>query len=322
VARTALVTGGAGFIGSHIVDRLIADGYSVVVIDNESTGKRTQVNSRARFVHGDVRVDADLAQVFEGGAPIDVVFHIAGQASIKLSYQDPLADLNVNTVGTINVLQRCVKHRVPRLLFASSMTIYGTPTTVPTPEATPIDPVSFYAITKYAAERYVHLTAKRPDLAAPLHVTSMRMFNVYGERQSLTNAYQGVFAIFMGNVLRGEPINIHSDGEQYRDFVHVSDVARAWVGAVDNARSYDGVFNLGTGAPCSVNRLCDLVLAHFGKTRATYDVRHHPAQPGDIRGSAADVSRARDVLGWTPSVPFEDGMRATIAWAREQTGSA
>jgi UDP-glucose 4-epimerase len=250
---------------------------------------------------------------------VDAVLHIAGQASIRLSFADPAADLNVNTLGTINVLQACIQHRVPRLLFASSMTIYGDPAVVPTPEDTPPDPLSYYAITKYAAERYVHTTARRRDLGFDLNVTSLRMFNVYGAGQSLTNAYQGVLAIFTGNVLRGEPIKIHADGEQSRDFVHVDDVARAWLNALDNPASYGKVINLGTGKPTSVNQICDLVLAAFGHTRTTYPVEHHPAQPGDLRRSAADIRRAKTLLGWQPQVDLDAGMRSTIAWAKTQT---
>src|SRR4051812_44952233 len=241
MTRRILVTGGAGFIGSHIVASLIERGFSVVVIDNESTGKRANVHPAAEFVAGDVRNPADLTPIF--AADVDAVLHIAGQASIRLSFQDPSADLNANTLGTINVLQQCIAHRVPRLIFASSMTIYGNTSIVPTPETTAPDPVSYYAITKYAAERYVHTTAQRRDLGFDFNVTSLRMFNVYGAGQSLTNAYQGVFAIFIGNVLRGEPIKIHADGEQSRDFVHIDDVTRAWIDAIDNPASYGQVVN-------------------------------------------------------------------------------
>lgn len=309
-----LVTGGAGFIGSHLVDLLVSRGHAVTVLDNLSTGSRAYVNPAAEFIDGDVRSEADLAPIFERG--VDVVCHIAGQASIRLSYMNPTDDLNVNTLGTINILRQMTAHRVPRLLFASSMTIYGNPTSAPTPETAPPDPVSYYGITKYAAERYVHLTAARKDLGFTFAPTSFRMFNVYGVRQSLTNAYQGVFAIFMGNVLRGEPIHIHSDGEQSRDFVHVSDVARAWADAIDNPAAHNQVINLGSGRDTSINRLCDLVLENFGYTRQTYDVRYHAAQPGDIRRSAADVRKAAELLAWMPSVVFEEGMRETIAWAR------
>ncbi len=238
MAQRILVTGGAGFIGSHLVDLLVARGKQVIVYDNLSTGKLDYLNPQAEFIEGDVRDEARLTSTFERG--IDAVCHIAGQASIRLSYLDPAADLNVNTLGTINILKACAAYRVPRLLFASSMTIYGNPLIVPTPETAPPDPVSYYGVTKYAAERYVHLASQRKDLDYAFHVTSFRMFNVYGVRQSLTNAYQGVFAIFLGNVLRGEPINIHSDGEQARDFVHVSDIARAWADAVDTPENGGG----------------------------------------------------------------------------------
>jgi UDP-glucose 4-epimerase len=316
MTKHVLVTGGAGFIGSHMTDTLIARGYRVTVLDNESTGNRDFVNPAATYIKGDVRNVEDLEKAFS--EPLDAVMHIAGQASIRKSFMDPTADLEVNTVGTIHVLQQCIKHRVPRLLFASSMTIYGTPDVAPTPETTPPAPLSYYGVTKYAAERYVHLTAGQKQLDFDFHVTSMRMFNVYGPRQSLNNSYQGVFAIFMGNVLRNEPINIHSDGEQSRDFVHVKDVARAWCDAMEDDRTFGEVINIGTGQPTSVNRLCDLVLKSFGYTRDTYEVNHHPAQPGDIRVSAADITKARQLMDWEPTIPFDQGMSETIEWAKQQ----
>jgi len=311
--KTVLVTGGAGFIGSHIVELLLERGYQVVVLDNLSTGDRSRIDTRAQFILGDVRDPDDVAKAFESG--VDAVIHIAGQASISLSFQDPSTDLRVNTLGTINMLQASIAHHVPRFLFASSMTIYGNPTVVPTPETTPPDPVSYYGVTKYAAERYVHLTAARRDLPTPLNVTSFRMYNVYGEHQSLDNPYQGVLAIFIGRLLRGQEIVIHSDGEQSRDFVYIGDVARAWVDAIDTPATYGQVINLGTGTPTSVNRLCDAVLSAKGQSRGTYPVRHTEAQLGDLRESSADITRARELLGWEPHISLDEGMRRTVAWA-------
>jgi UDP-glucose 4-epimerase len=316
MTRTILITGGAGFIGSHVAEGLLAAGFKVVALDNEATGNRANLPAGADFVRGDVRDTAVLDAVFARG--IDAVFHIAGQASIRVSFADPAGDLEVNTLGTIRVLEACLRHRVPRLLFASSMTIYGSQPVTPTPETAPPDPISYYAITKLAAERYVHATALRPDLGFDFRVTSFRMFNVYGPRQSLTNAYQGVFAIFVGNVLRGEPITIYSDGEQARDFVHVSDVARAWIMALDHPAAMGQVFNLGTGIPTRVNTLVDIVLRAFGHTRESYPVVYKPAHAGDMRLSAADVSRAREALGWQWQVGIEGGMAETIAWARNR----
>lgn len=319
MTRRVLITGGAGFIGSHLAEGLLAAGFEVVTLDNEATGNRANLPAGAEFVRGDVREVAALDAVFERG--IDAVFHIAGQASIRVSFADPAGDLEVNTLGTIRVLEACLRHRVPRLLFASSMTLYGSQPVTPTPESAPPDPISYYAITKLAAERYVHATALRPDLGFDFHVTSFRMFNVYGPRQSLTNAYQGVFAIFIGNVLRGEPITIYSDGEQARDFVHVGDVARAWITALDHPAAMGQVFNLGTGVPTRVNTLADIVLRAFGHTRESYPVVYKAAQAGDMRLSAADISRVREALGWMPQVRIEEGMAETIAWARGEVHS-
>ncbi len=314
MAKRILITGGAGFIGGHIAELLLSRGHQVVAIDNLATGKRENLPAGAELFTGDVTDLELLDTVFAGG--IDAVMHIAGQASISLSFANPAADLNTNTLGTVRVLQACIQYKVPRLLYASSMTIYGANPVTPTPESTPADPISYYAITKYAAERYVHATAVRPDLDFPFNVTSFRMFNVYGPRQSLTNSYQGVFAIFVGNVLRGEPIRIYSDGEQARDFVHVSDVARAWVDALDTPASYGQIINLGTGQTTSVNELADLVLAAFGHTRETYPIEYRVAQAGDMRVSAADISRAHELLDWSPQVAVNAGMAETIAWAR------
>ena len=312
--KRCLVTGGAGFIGSHLADRLIALGHQVTVIDNESTGFRHNVNPRARYIRGDVTSLGDLEKAFAPG--LDVVFHIAGQASTIKSFHDPQADLNTNVVGTINVLKKCVEHRVPRMLYASSMPAYGHPPNLPVVETELCKPISYYGVTKYAAERYVLATAERNDLDFPFVATCFRMFNVYGPRQSLSNPYKGVVAIFISNLLNGQPITIFGDGEQSRDFVHIGDVVDAWVAAVDNEAARNQVFNLGTGRRHSVNQLVDVVLAAFGKSRSTYSVVYEALRPGDQRHMEADVSKAASLLRWRPRINFEQGMTETIAWAR------
>ncbi len=314
MSKRILITGGAGFIGSHLAAALLQRGDLVVILDNLNTGDKANIPAGAEFIRGDVRNPADLAPIFEQG--VHVVLHIAGQASIRLSFQDPANDLSVNTTGTINILQQCIQHRVKRLLFASSMTVYGNTEIVPTPETAPANPVAYYGVTKYAAERYVQLTAQRNDLNFDFNVTSLRMFNVYGPWQSLTNAYQGVLAIFLGRVLRGEPIVIHGDGEQSRDFVFIDDVVRAWITAIDQPATYGQVINLGTGRPCSVNQLCDVILKAAGRSRASYPVEHTQAQPGDMRVAAADIQLAQSLLNWTPQVALEDGIQQTLDWAR------
>src|SRR5262249_24885439 len=236
--------------------------------------------------------------------------------SLIRAFTDPAIDLRTNVIGTLNVLEACVKHRVPRLLYASSMQSYGVTDVVPTPEDTPCRPASYYGITKYAAERYVHTTAERVYLDFKLKVTSFRMYNVYGPRQALDNPYQGVLGIFLGNLLRGEPLTIFGDGDQTRDFVYVGDVAEAWVGALNNPVSHGGVFNIGSGRETSINQLADLALASFGRSRRDVDVRYAAGRPGELRRVAADTARARAVLGWQPRVSFEQGLVETVRWAK------
>jgi UDP-glucose 4-epimerase len=307
-----LVTGGAGFIGSHLTERLLAEGQAVTVLDNLSTGRRENVPSGAELVEADVgdreAVDSTFAR-----ADFDAVFHIAGQASIRLSFAEPEVDLRTNVVGTVNVLRGCIESGVPRLVNASSMTVYGEPEHVPTPEDVPCVPVSYYGVTKYAAERYAHVTAARADVE--LAVTSLRMFNVYGPRQSIANPYQGVLAIFIGNVLRREPITIHGDGEQTRDFVYVDDVVDAWLRVLADPSTGSSVLNVGSGRETSVNELADAVLGALGESRESWELRHEPAQLGDQRRAAADVS-AMSALGWSPATPFAAGIERTVEWAR------
>lgn len=311
-----LVTGGAGFIGSHLADELVAKGHGVVVIDNESTGLRENVPASAQYIKGDVSNREELERAFATG--VDAVCHIAGQVSLIRSFTDPTVDLRTNVIGTLNVLQLCIKYRVPRLLYAGSMTAYGNTTVLPTSEDTPCDPVSYYGITKFAAEGYVRATAARPDLDFKFDATCFRMYNVYGPRQAVDNPYQGVLGIFLGNVLRGEPITIFGDGHQSRDFVYVDDVVDAWTGALCNDASFGGVFNLGSGHRLTINDLATHVLAAFGRTRDDYTVQYAPGRPGEQRQVEADISRARAILRWQPGVTFDVGLKQTLVWAAGQ----
>jgi UDP-glucose 4-epimerase len=315
-----LVTGGAGFIGSNLADRLLNDGHDVVVIDNESTGKRQNVPAGARYVKGDVRRQEDLDIAFSAG--VDAVCHIAGQVSLALSFVNPVGDLRTNIEGTVNVLSACVRHRVPRLLYASSMTIYGLTDILPIPETAQCSPISYYGITKYAAERYVHTTAERVDLGFDFHVTSFRMYNVYGPRQALDNPYQGVLGIFLGNLLRGEPLTIFGDGNQSRDFIYIGDVVEAWSSALTAPSTYGHVFNLGSGRRLSINDLVRHALAAFGQQPSAAMIRHAPARSGEQRHVEADIHALRKALSWAPRVSFESGLAVTSRWARSARDGA
>jgi UDP-glucose 4-epimerase len=307
-----LVTGGAGFIGGHLAHGLVAAGHDVTVLDNLTTGTRDNVPESAVFVEADVRDRNAVLAAFAAGR-FDAVCHIAGQASIRVSFSTPEDDLATNVLGTLNVVHACLEHRVPRLVYASSMTAYGEPPVVPTPEDVACVPVSYYGVTKLAGERYVQITGARTDVA--LDVTSLRMFNVYGERQSIDNPYQGVLAIFVGNLLRGEPITIHGDGEQTRDFVYVGDVVDAWLRVLGDPGSYGRVLNVGSGRETSVNELAAAVTAAFGERAAGRELRRAEAQLGDQRRSAADTTALR-ALGWAPATSLEEGLGRTVEWAR------
>jgi UDP-glucose 4-epimerase len=310
-----LVTGGAGFIGGHVAEGLLARGDDVVVLDDFSNGKRVNVPEGAMFVQADVR-DADAIAAAVKGA--DAVCHIAGQASIFRSFETPERDLAVNVAGTLAVVEACIRAGVPRLINASSMTVYGEPARIPTPEDEPCVPLSYYGVTKYAAERYAQIAGTQPGVE--LAVTSLRMFNVYGERQSLTDPYQGVLAIFVGNLLRGEPVTIHSDGSQTRDFVYIADVVDAWLHVLDEPATASRVLNVGMGRETSVNDLVDAVLAAAGSTRDEWPVVSNPAQRGDQRRACAGIAALEAATGWQPRTSIEEGIERTVAWARKATG--
>jgi len=308
---TILVTGGAGFIGSHLADALLERGDDVVVIDDLSTGSHDHVPRNAELVEADV-ADAEAVRSAFEGRRFDAVVHIAGQASISKSFDNPENDLRVNVVGTLNVIDQMVAHGVSRLVYASSMTAYGEPQTIPTPESEPCIPISYYGVTKYAAERYVQVAGARTDVE--LSVTSLRMFNVFGEGQSLTNPYQGVLAIFIGNVLRGEPITIHSDGKQTRDFVYIGDVVDAWLRVLADPGTRGGVYNVGSGRETTIAELAQAVVRAFGHDE--WEIHTGPEQRGDLRRSCADVNALEQATGWRPHTSLDEGMRRTIDWAR------
>ncbi len=311
-----LVTGGAGFIGIHLARRLLADGHEVFVVDNESNGDPALLPAGAKYTRGDVTKPDEIEAVFAAG--LDAVCHIAGQVSIIKAFSDPVADLRTNTEGTVQVLKLCVKYKVPRLLYASSMTLYGDCKLVPTPETEPCMPDSYYGITKFAAERYVHSTAERPDLGFDFSVTSLRMFSVYGPGQSYNNPYQGVLGIFSGNVLRGEPITIFGDGEQTRDFVFVEDIVDGWSRALTAPAAKGRIINLGGGRSTSINQLADAVVGAFGHAKGGYEIRHAPGRPGEQRSVQADIRKAGELLGWAPKTSFEAGLKKTVEWAKSE----
>ncbi len=311
-----LITGGAGFIGHHLVRGMLDAGWGVTVIDNESTGDRKLVPEQATYIKGDVRDEQKLEEAFSGKP--DVVFHLAAQASNIKSFGNPAHDVEVNICGTVKVINKCLEHKTPKLVYAGSMTAYGNMDTLPVAEDYPLNAISYYGIGKAAAERFVLATAMRPDLTAPFEGVVFRMFNVYGPGQSLDNPYQGVLAIFIGNVMRDEPHAIDGDGLQTRDFVYIDDVVDAWRRACRPGAGNGRAINLGSGRQISVRQLAAQSCKALGKDPESYPVVNRPRRPGDQRYAQADITLAGQVLDWSPEIDFPEGLARTVKWALDE----
>ena len=303
--RRALVTGGAGFIGSHLVERLLLEGMEVTVLDNLSIGKRENVPTGARFVLGDVR-DPDIVAAVVSG--VDVVFHLAARVSIRASVAGFWEDAETNLMGMLNVLRACASRRAKKLIYSSSMAVYAdAPSPVPLPESYDTVPISPYGVAKLASERYAMLVAAQSGFEA----VALRIFNTYGPRQTFT-PYVGVITIFVQRLLRGEPPIIFGDGEQCRDFVYVGDVVEAMFRAM-LSDVHGGVFNVGSGRGISVNQIASLLCARL---RPDISPRYAPAHAGELRNSVADISKAQRLLGYEPHSQLEERIDEVIAWNR------
>ncbi|RJQ18361.1 MAG: SDR family oxidoreductase [Nitrospiraceae bacterium] len=300
-----IVTGGAGFIGSHIVDELINNEYEVVVIDDLSTGREENINGKAKFYKLDIRNTAGLEEIFRNEKP-DYVTHQAAQKDVRVSVSDPVYDAEINILGTINILQNCVKFNVSKFIFASTGgAIYGEQDIFPAPETHPTNPISPYGITKLTAEHYMYYY----KAVHGLDYVSLRYANVYGPRQD-PHGEAGVVAIFIQKMLRGEQPVINGDGEQTRDFVYVGDVARANISAIKNATS-ENIFNIGTGVETTVNQIFhhirDIINPNIKE-------KHGPSKTGEQLRSVIDFSMAVEMLNWEPGVSFSNGLKKTFEY--------
>ena len=300
-----LVTGGAGFVGSHVVDRCVEAGHGVAVVDDLSSGLRQQVNVAARLHVVDIRTPA-LDDVFRGEAP-EAVVHLAAQASVGRSVANPQLDAEINVLGSLNLLECARRAGTRRFVYISTGGAgYGDTDVVPTPESHPTRPVSPYGTSKVAAELYLGCWEALHGLSGVV----LRLANIYGPRQN-PHGEAGVIAIFTDRLLRGEPCIINGDGLQTRDYVYVSDVAEAALRALERPQ-VTGPVNIGTGVETTVVALFEALRAAFGHGES----RHGPARPGEQRRSLLDASRARQVLGWTARVGLDEGLRRTVAAAR------
>ncbi len=306
MSERILVTGGAGFIGSHIVDALVAAGHEVAVLDNLSTGKRENVAPAAHLYVADLREPAALAAVFAEVGPT-AVYHEAALADVRASLREPAEYAQVNIVGTLNLLEACrAAGSVRRFVFASTGgAVYGDPAELPATEACPAHPLDPYGASKLACETFIATYRHNYRLETVI----LRYANVYGPRQD-PYGEAGVVAIFAAAMLEGRPVTINGDGLQSRDFVYVGDVAAANVQALMWG---GGIYNIGTGRPT------DILTIYRELARATgyaLPPQHGPAKPGEARHNYIDPARARRELGWTAEVPLAEGLRRTVAGLR------
>ncbi len=295
-----LVTGGAGFIGSHLTEALLAAGHQVRVLDNLSTGKRENLprHPRLELIEGDVR-DAD--QVNRAAQGMETAFHLAAVASVAASVEDPVATHGSNFLGTLNLLEAARRHSLSRLLYASSAAVYGDTAALPVREDSTLRPQSPYAADKLCGEYYLAFYA----LKYGVQWTAFRFFNIYGPRQDPSSPYSGVIGIFMERVRSQQPVTIYGDGEQTRDFVYVADLIEVLIRSMDDVRTHGQAVNVGCGVECSLLEMLEGLEQLSGEP---VERRHEPARVGEIRRSRADVSRLRQSLGYAPDTPIRIGL--------------
>ena len=301
-----LVTGGAGFIGSHIVDKLIENNYDVIILDNLTTGNKNNINPKAEFVNADIR-DKDLDEKINF-KDVEVVIHQAAQINVRYSVENPVNDANINILGIINILEMTRKYDINKIIFASSVGIYGEPNYLPVDENHPINPLSPYGLSKYVGEEYIKLYNRLYGIEYAI----LRYSNVYGERQD-PRGEAGVISIFIDKMLKNQNPVIFGDGNQTRDFVYVGDVARANLMALNWKNE---VVNIGTGKETSVNELFNIIKNEIGfKGTAIYD----KPREGEIYRIYLDIKKAES-LGWEPEVDLKDGIKKVVNWMKNYKG--
>ncbi len=306
--RRAVVTGGAGFIGSHIAQSLIENGVRVTILDDLSMGKKANIPAGAKFIRGDIMDGGALARAFAGA---DVLFHEAARVSIRNSVKEPLDDAQINFLGTLKAVEAARKFKLKKIVYASSMAVYGNAVKLPIAETHPTEPASPYGIAKLAGEKY----ALQMGALYGIDAVALRYFNTFGTRQTLT-PYVGVITIFINALLAGKTPTIFGSGRQVRDFVSVLDIAAANILAMKKPVK-QGVFNVGTGKGISVNDVAKLLVRRINpKLR----IKHGPPQAGEPSGSIADISRAKKILGYKPRWALEDKIDEIIRWNGARNG--
>ena len=310
----ALVTGGAGFIGSHLVDALVAQGDEVAVLDDLASGYADNVNASARLIVGDVATGEDVRDAIEGA---ELVFHLAAARSVSRSVEQPISTDRTNTSGTLTVLEAAREAGVRRVVCTSSSSVYGGASDTPTPESAPLVPRSPYAVSKLAGEQYARVYSELHGL----ETVTLRLFNVFGPRQRPDSAYAAVIPLFIAALRSGVPAQIHGDGRQSRDFTYIDDTVSGYLAAATApAEKCSGrVFNIAGGGE---HDLLELLSALERLLDVRIEPVHADPRAGDVRRSCADNAAARRDLGWSPTVGFEEGLARTVAWLSESSPPA
>ena len=301
--NTALVTGGAGFIGSHLVDELLNSGRRVIVVDDLSSGQLKNINSNCVFMHGDITSDA-LDSIFEKEKP-SLVFHLAAQSSVAISSNKPLLDASTNILGTLKIAENCYKHGVKKLIYSSTGgAIYGEPPELPVDESTAPRPISNYGVSKFQGEQFIELYHKLHNV----NYCILRYANVYGPRQD-GNGEAGVIPIFATLIQDGKQPTIFGTGEQKRDFISVHDVVRANMLAISNGKN--STYNIGSSVMYSVNQIYDLIKDHYGFAK---EALTGAPRTGDVFEISLDYAKAKKELEWEPEIDFENGLQETLQY--------
>ncbi|MHA1482283.1 MAG: NAD-dependent epimerase/dehydratase family protein [Candidatus Heimdallarchaeaceae archaeon] len=301
-----LVSGGAGFIGSHLTDKLIDKGHNVVVADNLSTGEKENLNPKAKFYETDI-CDSEITQIFREEKP-EIVFHFAAQIDVRKSIDNPMSDAEINILGSLNLLENCRKVDIKKFIFISSGgAVYGDTNIIPTSETQPENPESPYGIAKMTIEKYLSFYKK----TFGINYTILRPANVYGPRQN-SKGEGGVVAVFCDKMLRNEEVMINGDGEQTRDFVFVDDVVNAALLSMEQEKS--DIYNIGMRIETNINEIFRKIKE---LTNSNCEEIHAPGKPGEQKRSCLDNSKAKKEINWEPEYNLEKGLRNTIKWFKE-----
>lgn len=300
--KTYIVTGGAGFIGSHVAKRLLARGDRVVVLDDLSTGQEENIPSTAEFIRFDVSRRRDYAKIKKLD-DVDAVLHLAAQSSGEISFSDPVRDLEVNVAGSLLLLDWCLEHRVSRFMEASSYTIYGKQTRSPLKVSFKPNPQSYYAVGKWAVENYLKLYEKRG-----IDFTVLRMGNIYGPGQNLQNMKQGMVSIYFAYIIKNEPIVVRGSLRRYRDFMYIDDTVEYWIRGLNRKQTFGKVYNLGIGEGNSVREVIERLLEGMGHDPDRYPIIRAPSTPGDVHGYYGDISETVKDFGYSPRYDLKKGI--------------